>query len=462
VKLLVDGGGYITARTALGDANQVAALQYDSLAGRLAGHAAMAGDDQSSAEFAAAYDDAASQANGALADLVAAFASVGHLTEVTRLNHRDANVSSIIGGGAVHDGDSIPPDGFATVTPTEPPSVLGGDAPSLPFPVGLLLETVDGFVWPNADVGRLRDAAQTWRSAAESLDSLRGYCDAAIAGFERQQSPEIPVAIDAISELKAAIGVLVDQYAALAASCDSYATSVEEKRQEIINLGLELLRVIAEEAALSIGIGLITAGVGAAGKGALAGARIAAYAPRFAAILTALRAAGAAAATTIRTGAEALRGVRGQLLKFVNVLARRSVARGEAGSIGPFGRWTTWLATHERSGSHTLQRHVGKTDAELRARFKAANPPQVASTFTDEPTAERAISRLLDSRQTDIDHWLTGNVQRLALEGRDSSILGRSMDAQGNVTHVDGLRAVLVRDARMPEGYRILTAFPQA
>ena len=32
----------------------------------------------------------------------------------------------------------------------------------------------------------------------------------------------------------------------------------------------------------------------------------------------------------------------------------------------------------------------------------------------------------------------------------------------GNVTHVDGLRAVLVRDARMPEGYRILTAFPQA
>ncbi len=41
-------------------------------------------------------------------------------------------------------------------------------------------------------------------------------------------------------------------------------------------------------------------------------------------------------------------------------------------------------------------------------------------------------------------------------------IVGRSMDTGGNVTHVDGLRAVLVRDARMPEGYRILTAFPQA
>ena len=141
------------------------------------------------------------------------------------------------------------------------------------------------------------------------------------------------MAIDAITELRAAIGSVVDQYAALAGACDSYAATVEEKRREIVDLGLEVLRVLAEEAALTIGIGLVTAGVGAAGKGALAGARIAAYAPRFAAIVSALRAAGAATATTIRTGTTALRAVRSQLVKYLKVLEKRSVARGEAGSI---------------------------------------------------------------------------------------------------------------------------------
>ena len=329
MRLLVDGGGYATARTAFEDANHVAALQYDALSGKLAGYAAMAGDDSSSAEFAAAYDDAAAQATGALADLVAAFASLGHLTEAARVNHRNANVASIMGGAVVYEGDSLPEGGFATVLPTTPPSAHGGASLDLPFPIGLLVDAIDGFVWPNADVDRLRDAAHTWRSSAESLDGLRGYCDAAIRGLEGQQSPEIPVAIDAITEVRSAIGSLVDQYATLAGACDSYAASVEEKRREIVDLGLEVLRVVAEEAALTVGLGLITAGVGAAGKGALAGARIAAYAPRFAAILTALRAAVTAAATTIRTGTTALRAVRSPA---------RQVRRRPGEAVGRSGR----------------------------------------------------------------------------------------------------------------------------
>jgi len=352
--------------------------------------------------------------------------------------------------------------GFATVLPTTPPSALGAGTLDLPFPVGLLVDAIDGFVWPNADVDRLRDAAHTWRSAAESLDGLLVYCDAAIRGLEDQQSPEIPVAIDAITELRAAIGSVADQYAALAGSCDSYAATVEEKRREIVDLGLEVLRVVAEEAALTVGLGLVTAGFGAAGKGALAGARIAAYAPRFAAIVSALRAAGAATATTMRTGTTALRAVRSQLVKYLKVLEKRSVARGEAGTLRLLPRRQGWLRQHEHSGSHTLERHVGKTDDQLRARFAEPNPPRVASTFTDDSTAERAVSRLLDSRQSSIDNWLSGSAQRLALDGRAPTIVGRSMDASGNVTLVEGLRAVLVRDARMPEGYRILTAFPQA
>ena len=400
MRLLVDGGGYATARTAFEDANHVAALQYDALTGKLAGYASMAGDDSSSAEFAAAYDDAAAQATGALADLVAAFASLGHLTEAARANHRNANVASIIGGAVVYDGDSLPESGFATVLPTTPPSALGGGTLDLPFPVGLLVDAIDGFVWPNADVDRLRDAAHTWRSSAESLDGLRPYCDAAIRGLEGQRSPEIPVAIDAITELKAAIGSVVDQYAALAGACDSYAATVEEKRREIVDLGLEVLRVVAEEVALTVALGMVTAGVGAVGKGALAGARIAAYAPRFAAILAALRTASAATATTIRTGTTALAAVRTQLVKYVNVLGKRSVARGEAGSIRPLPSLDHVARQLTNTPAATPSNACGQDRQGNPCAPRLESPSLGRSTFTDEKyCGAEAIDHLLSQRR---------------------------------------------------------------
>lgn len=460
MRLLVDGGAYATARTAFEDANQVAALQYDALTGKLAGYAGMAGDDSSSAEFAEAYDDAAAQAAGALADLVAAFASLRHLTEASRANHRSANVSSIIGGGVVYDGDLLPEDGVVTVLPSAPPSASGGATPSQPFPLDLLADAIDGFIWPNADVDRLREAAQTWRSAAESLDGLSTYCDAAIRGLEGQRSPEIPVAIEATIELNAAIDSVADQYAALAGSCDAHASAVEAKRREIIDLALEVLRVVAEEVGLSIGIGLVTAGVGAAGKGALAGARIAAYAPRFTAILTALRVAGSATAATIRTSTTALRSVRSQLAKYVEVLARRSVARGEAGSIGPFGRWTTWLGAHEHSGSHTLAKHAGKSDDEILERLASEPRLRTSSTFTDEQTAAGAIDQLLRQRRHVVDDWLRHGEGKLSIDGDAGRIIGRlAQQGSDHITESSKLRAVLVPDPEMPDGWRLLTAF---
>ena len=462
MKLLVDGGGYTTARTAFEDANHVAALQHDTLTGKLAGYAGMAGDDSSSAEFSAAYDDAAAQATGALADLVSAFATLGHLTEAARANHRNANVASIIGGAAVYDGDALPEGGYVSVRPTTPPSAFGGGIPDLPFPVGLLVDAIDGFVWPSADVDRHRDAAHTWRSAAESLEGLRGYCAAAVRAFDGQRSPEIPVAIDAITELDAAIDSVADEYAGLAVSCDSFAATVEEKRREMVDLGLEVLRVVAEEVALAVGLGLVTAGVGAMGKGALAGARIAAYAPRFAAILAALRAAGAATATTLRAGTTALRGVRSQLAKYVNALRKQSAARGEAGSIRLLPpRPRGWLRHHEHSGSHTLERHVGKSDAELLQRLRDNPSLPGSSSFPDQRSAERAVDELLTRRADEIDAWQRTDDERLFLEGSADRVVGRFADPQGHLQDVRSLRVFIVRDDSMSEGFRIVTAYPK-
>ncbi len=263
MRLSIDGGGYATAATAFADANQVSALQHDSLTGKLGSYAAMAGDDATSADFARAYDDTAGEAVRALSDLVTAFANLGRLTEQSLANHRNANTASIIAGSTVYDGTSLPEVGYVSVLPATVPSSLGGDPPSLSFQENWILDHVEGFVWPNADTARLRDAAHLWRSAAEGLDHLTTYCDAAVRGFESQQSPEIPVAIEATTSLRRTIDDLATQYAALAASCESYALEVDAAHERTRALLREVLAMVVEGVIISVAIGLISAGAGA-------------------------------------------------------------------------------------------------------------------------------------------------------------------------------------------------------
>ena len=466
MRLQVDGGGYAAAREAFETANHVAALIHDSLAGKLGGFAGMAGHDESSAEFAAAYDAAAGDALGALGDLVDAFAALGHLTAASLANHRDANVASIFSGAHVYEGASLPDGDYVAVLATTAPSALGvSSAPPLPFPMGLVADLVDGFIWPSADVPRLRDAGHAWRTTAEALDQLRDHTTTAARGLADQRSPEIPVALDAIADLESTVGDLVTQLSALASACDNYANSVESKRQELVDLGQELLRILAEEAIFAIGLGLVTSGIGTVAKGGTAVARIAAHAPRFAAVIGALRTAAAAAAASLTTTRAVLRTARDRLARFAAAVQRRSVALGEGGhltlAVARRRRKPGWLRAHEHSGSHTIKHHVGKTDDELRERFVEKPTLQESSTFTDQDTAEKAIGRLLDSRDQTIQRWLSeGKGGKLELDGDSGSVIGRTMAADGSVVEARALRTVLLTDAKMPEGFRILTSFP--
>ena len=164
---------------------------------------------------------------------------------------------------------------------------------------------------------------------------------------------------------------LADQYASLAAGCDSYADAVEAKRAEIIHVAEWLLEQVVEGVVISVALGAITGGAGtAAGLSAVA-ARVAAESPRFAAILEALRALAAGVAASVRGAREALATVRLTLTKFRDAAVARSLARGEAGALKLWWeREPGWLLKHEHSGSHTIERHVGKTDGQLLQRLR--------------------------------------------------------------------------------------------
>lgn len=119
------------------------------------------------------------------------------------------------------------------------------------------------------------------------------------------------------------------------------------------------------------------------------------------------------------------------------------------------------LRAHEGlSGGHTLARHVGQTEADLRRRADAERKREV-STFPDEASAERAVAAVLSRRRGLVDAWLRKPPSGL----QDFSA---TLDAPvGTVWRADRGRAqpgrtvvvVLSPSSRFPEGFRIHTAY---
>ena len=387
--LAIDGGGYDTATSAFVNGNQLAAIRYDQLTRQLAGYAAMAGTDSSSADFATAYDDAAQQAVHALADLVASFANAGRVTHAAVTNHRVAEARSVIGGAPIYDGGVLPSGGFVEVLPSSPPSSLGGDTPALPGKVSWILDHVQGAVFPDADVDRLRAAERTWRAAAESLDDLVTCCDSAVRGFWGERSPEIPLAIEATRELETTVRDVAAQYVALASACQQYADHVEAARAQIIEVAEWLLEQFVEGVLISAAIGALTGGAGAGASMAAVLARLAAESPRFARIIETLRSLAAAVAAGVRSTRDAVAASRVRLVKFTRA---RVALRDERGSSSVCGHGQGLAGSPRALGQSHAREPRGQDRRRTDARFSGPRPPR-ASTFPDGQTAELSSRR---------------------------------------------------------------------
>ncbi|HEX6151110.1 RNase A-like domain-containing protein [Nocardioides sp.] len=454
VAVAVDG--YVEAADAFRSGNHAAADVHDRLTTGLSVTGAMAGDDGSAADFAEAYDGTATEAMAAIADVVTAFTTMHRLTSDSVSNHRRAEERSILPGGvAPTDCRAAPTDADRVVLPAAPPSSLGGDPPVLTPQEAWVLDQIEGFVWPDADVDRLRQAAHTWRTAATGLDEAASYCGLAAEALDTQRSPEIPLARSAATDLRATIRALASSCDRLAADCDAYADAVEARRAEIRALLHEILRFVVEGVVIGAALSAITAGAGAAVAAGSIAARVAAQSPRFAAVLAALRAATAGIAGSISTTRSAVQLHRTRLERYLRVPVRNE--RGTL-ALGRPGRQPGWLSKHEHSGSHTLREHVGKSVDELQERRLREGLP-VASSFRDQAEAERLLGLAIGARSSVIEKWLASQRARLTFEARTETAAGLSVTADGPVT-ASRMRVVLARDPSMPEGFRVYTAYP--
>ncbi|GAA1438704.1 hypothetical protein GCM10009641_44560 [Mycobacterium cookii] len=373
MRISVECGGYAEAARVCRTANHVAALLTESLAGKLGGYAAMAGDDATSSDFSAAYDPAAREAVGALADLTHALIGLGRLVDLSGRLHARAETDAAGTRTNAYTGGGLDAEAFLRVSPDPPPSSLGGSvATGLGEVHAWILDQVEGFVWPGADVDRLRDAADCWRLRSGSVADLTGHLDAISRLMAHQLSPEIPIALSAIADLRSLVEDTADQLLALADACDDYAAAVEDTRARTRSLLAEIGQMVVEEVALTAIVAGITGGLGGGVKAAAALARIRAQAPRFHALLSALRAVVAATASRLRTAEDRLVRARDGFGRFVRAPVRDE--RGEmVNPLGWGGRLTGTELQLQRKFKHAGDFGVdGPWNRDNAARFQTA------------------------------------------------------------------------------------------
>jgi hypothetical protein len=120
------------------------------------------------------------------------------------------------------------------------------------------------------------------------------------------------------------------------------------------------------------------------------------------------------------------------------------------------------LSNDERRGGHTLEKHIGRRDDELRERLNRERNISAASTWTDRDAAEETVGEALRKDQEQISRWEARGDRRpnLALHFNAGRVIGRSL-RHGATTSSPCTQAVIVLRADGPDGFYVLTAYPE-
>ncbi|HEY2821950.1 MAG TPA: RNase A-like domain-containing protein [Candidatus Acidoferrum sp.] len=120
------------------------------------------------------------------------------------------------------------------------------------------------------------------------------------------------------------------------------------------------------------------------------------------------------------------------------------------------------LARDEQRGGHTLDKHVGRTDDELRQRLERERDISAASTWTDRAAAEETVAAALRANQSKIDRWTDRGYPRanLALHFDAGHPIGRTI-RHGENTSEPCTSAVVVLKADRDGGFFVLTTYPE-
>ena len=118
------------------------------------------------------------------------------------------------------------------------------------------------------------------------------------------------------------------------------------------------------------------------------------------------------------------------------------------------------LAAHEGRGGHLIEKHIGRTKAQLAKRLSDEPWLGRTSTFYDRATAEKAISSVLAANKAQIETFMKSKDGQLVIKDSVSHPVGVYLKRNAStVTPTSKLLLVLRRDKRPPIGYRIHTGY---
>jgi hypothetical protein len=122
------------------------------------------------------------------------------------------------------------------------------------------------------------------------------------------------------------------------------------------------------------------------------------------------------------------------------------------------------LSRDESAGGHTLRKHVGRTDDQLRERLRHERNISAASTWTDRETAEHAVGAALDQNRSKIERWLNreGGHPNLVVDydGDPSHPFGRSLRRDADQPQPCAHATMVLRWVP-PSDYYVLTSYPE-
>jgi hypothetical protein len=119
------------------------------------------------------------------------------------------------------------------------------------------------------------------------------------------------------------------------------------------------------------------------------------------------------------------------------------------------------LSVDESSGGHTLSRHVGRSDADLRDRL-AHEHVSAASTYSDRMTAEQAVGAALAANHDRITSWAqrSSGHPNLVLDYDSPTPLGRTL-RRGESSPSPCSHGLVILKWKPPSSYYVLTSYPE-
>lgn len=124
------------------------------------------------------------------------------------------------------------------------------------------------------------------------------------------------------------------------------------------------------------------------------------------------------------------------------------------------------LAVDEQRGGHTLARHVGRTDFELRDRLRREAHISAASSYVDRAAAERMVGLALERERGRLESWSRRRGSRpnlvLHVDAPRGPPIGRVL-TRGASAPVPATSALVVLRWDTEAGdFFVLTSYPEA